>query len=379
MRVLHVTRDFPPQHRGGISTVVGGLVHASARAGIFPAVISFDDWRPLSRAGASPGQPCGTSDADVPVLRIGSHADVDAARAFATSFRPTVLHVHHGMLWEFSATLRATLAVPVVKTIHVVQRELARHRGSSERTLSAVGQDAALAAADRIVVPSHAAAGALVADAPSLRDRVRIVGHGIDDSPEARAAAAGRPAGAVAYVGRFADVKGTADFLAAVPHVLDRMPDTEFVVAGGIPGNMKAERRWRRQWAERATPATSARVHFAGWLPAAELGRLYGAASVLAVPSHVETFGLVALEGMLHGAPIAAADTPALRELIVHGESGLLYERGDPLALADAIVALLGDADHARRLGREAAAAVRRERLWEHVLPALLRVYDEVC
>jgi D-inositol-3-phosphate glycosyltransferase len=286
------------------------------------------------------------------------------------------------MLWEFTATLRATLAVPVVKTIHVVHSELARHRGSSERTLSGAGQDAALAAADRIVVPSHAAAKALLADAPSLRDRVRIVGHGIDDSPEARAAAAdgaARARGPVSYAGRFADIKGTADFFAAVPHVLERMPDASFVIAGGIPGNTKAEGRWRRQWAERATPAAGARVRLAGWLSAPELGRLYAAASVVAVPSHVETFGLVALEGMLHGVPIVAADIPALRELIVDGESGLVYRRGDPLALADAIVDLLGDAERARRLGREAAVTVRRERLWEHVLPALRRVYEEVC
>jgi D-inositol-3-phosphate glycosyltransferase len=151
------------------------------------------------------------------------------------------------------------------------------------------------------------------------------------------------------------------------------------VIAGGIPGNTKAEGRWRRQWAERATPAAGARVRLAGWLSAPDLGRLYAAASVLAVPSHVETFGLVALEGMLHGVPIVAADIPALRELIVDGESGLVYRRGDPLALADAIVDLLGDAERARRLGREAAVTVRRERLWEHVLPALRRVYEEVC
>jgi glycosyltransferase involved in cell wall biosynthesis len=379
MRVLHVTRDFPPQHRGGISTVVGGLVHASLRAGISPAVISFDDWRPRASAGASARRPRATSDAGMPLFRVTSSADVDAARAFAASFRPAVLHAHHGMLWEFTATLRATLSVPVVKTIHVVQRELARHRGSSERTLSAAGQDAALAAADRIVVPSHAAARALLADAPGLHDRVRAVSHGIDDSPAARAAAAddaARALGPVSYAGRFADVKGTADFLAAVPHVLERMPDTSFVIAGGIPGNTKAEGRWRRQWAGRAA---SARVRLAGWLSPPELGRLYAAASVLAVPSHVETFGLVALEGMLHGAPIVAADIPALRELIADGQTGLLYRRGDPLALADAIVALLGDAGRARRLGREAAAMARRERLWEHALPALRRVYEEVC
>lgn len=379
MRVLHITRDFPPQHRGGISTVVGGLVRASARARIEPAVISFDDWRPRARRAVHARSRQAAPQGDVPVFRVSSPDDLEAARTVARSWQPAILHVHHGMLWEFAAGLRTTLGIPAVKTIHVVQKEVGRLRGSSERTLSLAGQDAALTTADRVIVPSRATAAMLLAEAPDIHDRVRTVPHGIEDSRQAQVATANRgEPGPLLYVGRFADIKGTADFLAAVPYVLERRPETPVVIAGGIPGNVKAEARWLSQWRKQAPDHIRARVAFMGWIGAADLGHQYAAASVLAVPSHVETFGLVALEGMLHGTPIVAADTPALRELIVDGKSGLLYPRGDSRALATAIVTLLDAPARARALGVSAAASARQCRLWEHVLPAVRRVYAEL-
>jgi glycogen(starch) synthase len=382
MRVLHITRDFPPQHRGGISTVVGGLVRTSARARIDPAVISFDDWRPRARRAVyARVRPRQAPQGDVPVFRVSSPDDLEAARTVARSWQPAILHVHHGMLWAFAAGLRTTLGIPAVKTIHVLQKEVGRLRGSSERTLSLAGQEAALATADRVIVPSRATAAMLLADAPDIHDRVRTVPHGIEDSRQAQIATAdrgrGKP-GPLLYVGRFADIKGTADFLAAVPSVLERRPETRVVIAGGIPGNVKAEARWLSQWRQQAPEHIRARVAFTGWIDAADLGHQYAAASVLAVPSHVETFGLVALEGMLHGTPIVAADAPALRELIIDGESGILYPRGDSRALATAIVTLLDAPARARTLGASAAASVRQRRLWEHMLPAVRQVYAEL-
>jgi glycosyltransferase involved in cell wall biosynthesis len=304
-----------------------------------------------------------------------------AARTFARSRQPDVLHVHHGMLWEFGAGLRTTLGIPAIKTVHVIQKEIGRLRGSSERTLSLAGQEAALAGADRIVVPSHASAAVLLADAPDILDRLRTVPHGIEDSRQAQAATANRArceSGPLLYVGRFSDIKGTTDFLAAMPHVLERRLERTVVIAGGIPGNLKAEARWHSQWRQQALARVRSRVSFAGWLGGPDLAHHYATASVLTVPSHVETFGLVALEGMLHGVPIVAADAPALRELIVDGESGVLYPRGDSRALASAIAALLDAPDRAFALGVNAAASVRQCRLWEHVLPAMRQVYAEL-
>lgn len=381
MNVLHLTRDFPPRHCGGISSAVGGLARAQVRAGLGVAVASFDAWRP--RAGSAASAPAQVETCDgIAVLRISSPTQLDAVHAFACSQRPALLHVHHGMLWELAAALRAELGVRAVKSVHVVQHHMNALRGTRERTLSLTGQAAALAAADRVIVPSRAAADALIAPSPALARRLRVVPHGIHDSGAARAAAnrhAEAPAsGPLLAASRFADVKGTPELFAVMRAVLARLPDTACAVAGGVPANRRAEARWLRRWRAETPEALQARVRFTGWLDAIALAGWYRDAAALIVPSRCETFGLVALEAMLHGLPVAAAAAGGLAEVIVHGETGLLSPPGDPATLTEHAVALLTDPELAGRLGRGAATAVRETRLWEHVLPRLLAVYDEV-
>ena len=214
MNVLHVTRDFPPRHHGGISSAVDRLARAQSHAGLGVAVVSFDAWRPCA---APRGRTAATRDASdgIAVLRLTSTQQLAAALAFASEQHPALLHVHDGMLWSFSATLRGELAVPAVQSVHVVQRYMNELRGTRERTLSLAGEEAALAAAERVIAPSRSAADVLLASHPSLAPRLRVVGHGIDDSPAARAAAARHAAdaghGPLLAAGRFGDIKGTPE------------------------------------------------------------------------------------------------------------------------------------------------------------------------
>jgi len=394
-RVLHITRDFPPRHCGGISTAVGALARAQVAAGLGVGVVSFDGWRP--RAADVADRSAGVEMRDgATVLRVAHAAQLDAARHFAHVQRPSLLHVHHGMLWEFAAALRSQLGVAAVKTVHVVQRRINQLRGTRERTQSLAGQEAALAGADRVIVPSRAAAAALLDQADSLPGgvdrpdsaaalaaRMRVVGHGIADSDPARAAAARHrampAAGPLLAAGRFADVKGTPELFEVMRAVLARVPTTLFVVAGGIPANRRAEARWRQRWCEAASASEQRRVRWTGWLEPDALAACYAEAAALIVPSRHETFGLVALEAMLHGLPVVATAAGGLAELIVHGETGLLSATGDTAALAEHAVALIGDPALARRLSENAAAAARDTHSWQQVLPRLLEVYAEVC
>lgn len=381
MRVLHLTRDLPPRQLGGLSTAVGGLVRASRRAGLDVAALSFDAWRPTRAGGAEHCEPAGEDG--VAVLRLSHPDHLAAARAFARDCRPDVLHVHHGMLWPFAASLREVLGAPAVKTVHVVQREMNALRRTSERTRSLVGQEAALAAADRIIVPSRAAGAALAPYGESVAARLRIAPHGIDDSPAARASVAGRTrldAGApLLAVGRFDRVKGTAELFAVLLRVLPRIAGLDAVVVGGVPANRRAERQWRRRWERQAAPDLRERVRFTGWLPPDQVAAEYAAAAILVVPSRCESFGLTALEAMLFGVPVIAAPSGALPEVVESGVAGIVAAEGTADSLAGAVMRLIRDSPRRLDLGRQAAAMVRRRHLWEHALPAVLAVYAEVA
>lgn len=381
MNVLHVTRDFPPRHHGGISSAVGRLAGAQSRAGLGVAVVSFDGWRPCAGTAGTASTAQDTADG-IAVLRLTSTQQLAAARAFASEQHPTLLHVHDGMLWSSSATLRTELGIPAVQSVHVVQRYMNELRRTRERTLSLAGEEAALAAADRVIAPSRSAADVLLVSHPGLAPRLRVVGHGIDDSPAARAAAAHHAAdaaqGPLLAVGRFGDIKGTPELFDVMRAVLTRLSGAAITVAGGVPANRRAESRWRRRWQTRTPERLQSRARFTGWLDGGALAAQYHGAAALVVASRYETFGLVALEAMLHGLPIASTAAGGLAELIEHGETGLLSAPEDAAALAEHAIALLSDPDLARRLGQRGAAAVRSRHLWEHVLPGLHAIYAEI-
>ena len=390
MRILHITRDLLPRSNGGISTAVAGMMRASVRAGAVCAAISFDAWRPRARAGVrdrraqpmSSGEPSlGPGEAqDGAICRLSMPDELPRAHEFADRFAPTLLHVHHSMLWPFARELRARLGGPAIAQMHVVQAEQNRLRGLSRATLSLSAQIEALTQADRVIAPSPAAARALQRGHADLARAIDVVPLGIDDGQMARThAARARADGPVLYAGRFADINGTAELLAAIPRVLERRPETRFIIAGGLPDNAKAERRWRRRFDDALAEPMRARVRLIGWQDAAQLALLYGRAAVLVSPSWFETFGLVVLEAMLHGVAVVATRSGGVEELIEHQRTGLLSPPRDIDGLVEHIVTLLEQPERARALGRAGAAEIRRRHLWQHVVPTLHHLYERAA
>ncbi len=98
-------------------------------------------------------------------------------------------------------------------------------------------------------------------------------------------------------------------------------------------------------------------VRFQPPVPQPELADWYRAASAVVVPSHSESFGLVALEAQACGTPVVAAAVGGLRTAVRHGVSGILVEGRDPAAYADALARLIGQPRWRQRL---AAGAVKQ-------------------
>jgi glycosyltransferase involved in cell wall biosynthesis len=282
------------------------------------------------------------------------------------------------MLWPLAAELRALLGGRAVLTVHVLQAEQDRLRGLNQGTLSSAAQARALTEADAVIAPSRAVAMQLADAVPDARLALVPLGMDMTAAPDAAAApeaTAPRSGQLVLYAGRFADINGTAELFAAIPRIAARVSGARFVIAGGLPENRKAEARWRRRWCEQAPADVQARVTFAGWLSGQAQFALYAQAALLLAPSWFESFGLVVLEAMLHGVPVAATSAGALTERIVHQHTGLLSEVGDVDALVENAVRLLDDRALATRLGAAAAREARRY-TWDAAMPALRQVYQ---
>ncbi len=100
----------------------------------------------------------------------------------------------------------------------------------------------------------------------------------------------------------------------------------------------------------------------------------YSAAEVLLMPSHYESFGMVALEAMACGTPVIASQVGGLAYLIKDGQTGYHVPYDSPDVLSEKLGALLGDGELRRKMG-EQAAEYAKEYAWEKIAKQIVDVY----
>jgi phosphatidyl-myo-inositol dimannoside synthase len=106
--------------------------------------------------------------------------------------------------------------------------------------------------------------------------------------------------------------------------------------------------------------ATSDRIHFLGQLSFNALIAEYRNASVFALPTSQEGFGIVFLEAMAASLPIVAGDAAAVPEVVRDGVTGILVKPGDAEALARALQLLLDNPEMRKTMGSAGCAEVGR-------------------
>ena len=385
MRVLHLTTEFPPVIWGGLGTAVGGLVIASARAGVTVGVLlvggvlstggPYGRWRPAPLEAVLFGaDQIVVASNGVTFFHVAPHDSVAAGLKFARAWRPDVLHLHSSWLWPVAAAIREDRGTPIVFTVHSLDRAEYEWGGFVTQWEP---QEAVIHAVDRIIAISESERDLLLSYCPVVSPRVRVIGNGIDDTSEARASTQRRRSGAplVMFSGRFVDRKGIHELLEAIPRVLDAEPDTRFLLVGGYGSAADVERNWLAG----ALLAYREKIRFTGWLPPAEVMQCYGEADVFVAPSWYEPFGMVILEGMLYGLAVAAAEVGGPAEILEHETTGLFFAPREADALAAALLRLIRDAELRRRLGAAAAVEVRRRWLWPRLIADFRSVYGEVA
>lgn len=194
-------------------------------------------------------------------------------------------------------------------------------------------------------------------------------------SPRARPEPRSRPGAAlrVAMVGRLAPWKGQNIFLRAFAQAFSDGEEVAVLVGSALFGEDEYERQLRELASDLGIEE---RVEFRGFRIEVfeELSEVDALVHASIIP---EPFGQVILEGMAAGLPVLAVRAGGPAEILVEGETGLLYPPGDVGALASLLRRLADDVELRSRLGaqaREAVAMYSPERVAEQVFD----VYEQV-
>jgi glycosyltransferase involved in cell wall biosynthesis len=395
MRILHLTTEYPPVIYGCLGTAVGGWVTASARGGITAGVLLVEG--PLLAEGATTayGTSVGyreqtrrrplTDRHGITFFQASWTDAVPVALSAMQSWRPDVVHLHTAMLWYVADAIQRATQAPIVYHVHSVDRAEYEIGLEPDQWLAhSHAQEAAIAAADRVIAISRSEHDLLAHYYPHCRDRITTVGNGIatetnnSQSPQPRHHYPPGLAAVVLYSGRLVERKGIRDLTAAIPRVLRAAPETQFVLAGGPPG--VPGRDLADLWLPRSLDAALLpRVHFTGWLSPHDLTDWYQAADILVVPSRYEPFGMVVLEGMLHALPIIASDTGGPAEILQHRRTGLIFRPQDVDQLTAYIIELVQSPDLRAKLGLAAANEVRRTWSWPKKVATMRDVYTQLA
>jgi phosphatidylinositol alpha-1,6-mannosyltransferase len=138
--------------------------------------------------------------------------------------------------------------------------------------------------------------------------------------------------------------KGHDQLIAAWPAVRAAIPDAVLWIVGDGDDRKRIMARARMLGVDDS-------VRFFGRLSDAELGSLYRRASLFAMPSRQEGFGLVYLEAMLNGLPCLGSTADAAGQVIVDGKTGILVPYGDVDSIATGVKSILSKPEAAARMG----------------------------
>lgn len=226
---------------------------------------------------------------------------------------------------------------------------------------------------------------------PEFEGRYRTVHNGVDTARFTPAP--GRPAAGqgprLLFIGRISPEKGVHDLVEAFVIVARRCPGTRLRLIGSI-GSIPSEfivalsddkqvtglqRYYTGKYGDRLLglipPELKSQVAFTGFMPYPEIPAQYNEADILVNPSYSESFGLSLVEAMACGIPVIATRTGGMVEIVEHGRTGLLVDRGRPDALAKAIIAIWENPERRAEMGKAGRQRVLDLFTWERTAQTL--------
>ncbi len=388
---------------GGMNVYVRDFSRELGKQGILVDVFtrSQDDCQPMVNhdlgyggrvihISAGPEEP-------IPVAEIESHLDefVMGVRQFAESenIQYDLIHSHYWLSGLVAEKLsNAWNNAPIVQMFHTLghmKNKIAI--GDKERAPQSRidGENHVIKIADRIVAATLAEVEQLNSLYHVDSGKISIIPPGVDTGrfqpiPKKEAKKrVGISCGDtnIVFAGRIEPLKGIDTMMQAMCLIQARYPEvvknTCMAIIGGDPWADDLDDEMARLQQLRTDLGIHDLVTFLGAKDQEILPNYYAAAEIVVMPSHYESFGMVALEAMAMGTPVIASEVGGLAHLVKDGYNGFHVPSRDPEALAARIYDLLTNEPCRQQLG-EQAKAYAQQFDWSIIVGRMMKVYEKV-
>jgi glycosyltransferase-like protein len=181
----------------------------------------------------------------------------------------------------------------------------------------------------------------------------------------------------ILFVGGLEARKGLEHLFLAVENLMSEHPNMRLTVLGrsGLTsGRSYDERRLFSILAKRL--GIGKKVRFLEQIDDAQLPSLYSLCDIFILPSRMEGWGLAIMEAMAMMKPVIATRVGGIPELVKHGKTGYLVDRGDVLGLSEAMAGLIEDAPLREKMGREGRKSIEKF-TWKRTARMTKELYEK--
>jgi PEP-CTERM/exosortase A-associated glycosyltransferase len=385
-RVLHVVGKSLPYDQAGYTIRTQSIARAQRQTGLDPHVVSqfgfpwnlrieapeeeTVDGLPYHRLRPVDGLP------DEAEERLTRHSLGLAARV--QQLRPGILHAHSDFRNALVAvTVGQALGVPVVYEVRGFWEETWLSKRDAESIDAEVyrlrreRELEAMTRSDHVVTLSEGMRAELVARGVP-ESKITIVPNAVDvetfvpverDAQLGGELAIGADEVVLGYISSLTHYEGISFLLQAIARLVAAGEPVRGLIVGDGPERASLQ-------IEAARLGLTNRVVFTGRVPHQDILRYYGLIDVFVIPRTADRVSqlvtpLKPLEAMATGRAVVVSGVDALREMIVDGETGLVFRPEDADHLAEVVAPLILDRARREKLGGAARAWVCAHRTWE--------------
>lgn len=294
-----------------------------------------------------------------------------------------LIHTHYWLSGLLGERLQREYQVPFVHTSHSLAK--AKQFGTGRLDRQRFEAECHILRSAQAVIATTQHERDLIYSFEPDSAPIHVIPCGVSEVFTRKAESSGhQPTGTTfLYAGRLVEEKGIYTLLEAFNEFMDRQEDrstAQLIVAGGDHSSIDLTKRLPRdRKLKKALHGIRDAVQFIGPQTPEALAKLFNRATATIVPSHYESFGMVAAESLACGTPVIASRTGGLQYVVQHGETGLLAEPRDAQHLAS-MMSLMASSDRfSQTLGENGQRIADELYRWDTIVERIHELYTQVA